>query len=230
MSVAGRFIGATGGREWEERVQDHLALHSVPVEVIPGGSRVFGLASLSGLQHQVDLTLRASDALVIVECKAYRSALPKNELLKFKAVTDDYYMSIGAALPKKPVIRIFGGPGEAGHELRRYAAYHGIVLIERRRWPVPVLIAEDGGWPNAPAMPAEEATSLARLCLPMQQTFARQPDGSYKTAAFPPASTIDAMLALHDRWSDWLWREVDAMSGTFEEMLGRRFRQFAYHA
>ncbi len=227
MSFAARFIGATSGRDWEERVQSHLALRSVPVEVLPGGYRVFGLTSLSGLQHQVDLTLGASDALVIAECKAYRKALPKNEILKFKAVTDDYYMSIGPALPKKPVIRIFGGPGDAGHELRRYAAYHGIVLIERSRWPVPVLISGYREWPAAPELPADEASSLARLCRPMQATYVRALDGSHTTKAFPSSIAIDAILALHDRWSDWLWREVDATAGAFEEMLERRFQPIA---
>ena len=223
LSVATRCIGTTGGREWEKRVQAHLALRSVPVEALPGGARVFGMASLSGLQHQVDLTLGASDALVIVECKAYRRGLPKNELLKFKAVTDDYYMSIGADLPNRPIVRLFGGPSDARHEVRRYAAYHGIVLIERSRWPVPFLISQNGWWTPTAGLPFDVAASLARLCRPMQQTLSRQPDGSYRISAFPSRIAVDAMLALHDRWSEWLWREVDAIPGWFEEMITHRF-------
>src|SRR5689334_199103 len=99
LALAGPHAGVTDGHTWEQCVYDQMALRSVPVECIPGGYKVFGFASQSGLHHQVDMVMGAIDAVVILECKAYRRALPKNDLLRFKAVTDDYYMALGASLP-----------------------------------------------------------------------------------------------------------------------------------
>ena len=74
------------------------------------------------------ITLSCTDAIVLAEWKAYRGVFPKNELLRFKAATDDYYMSLGTAGLSRPVFRIFGGIGIASDDLRRYAALHGIAL------------------------------------------------------------------------------------------------------
>lgn len=202
-------------------MQEHMALSSVPVDALPGAAKVFGMVSLSGLRHQVDLTLGTIDALIIVECKCYRGPLPKNELLKFKAVTDDYYMSIAVDMPRRPVVRIFGGPGDAQDDVRRYAALHGIVLIERQRWPVPVVLSWDGVSSNCPLPPIDHAASLAWMCRPTQRTLQRQSDGSYRMPAFPRPSALNDLLAIHDRWSDRIWRTIDAIPGAFEDMLAR---------
>ena len=85
--------GPVRGRLWEQRVADHLARHSVPSEPLPGGYSIFGHVSLSTLKHQIDGTLECTDAIVIGEWKAFRDKLPKNELLRFKAATDDYFMA-----------------------------------------------------------------------------------------------------------------------------------------
>jgi hypothetical protein len=214
LAFAGRYAGIADGRTWEQCVYDHMSLRSVPVETLPGGYTVFGFASLSELQHQVDLTMGACDAVVILECKAYRGALPKNELLRFKAVTDDYYMALGASVPRLPVIRIFGGPGVADRELRRYAALHGIVVIDEERWPVPFLVAD------AAIAARAETSSLARLCRPLQAVLPRDRDGGYRMAI--NSRGLDGLLDAHDRVSAWYWERLDARPGTFEDLLAAR--------
>jgi hypothetical protein len=221
LSFAAPQLSIAGGQDWEECVHEQMALQSVPVEVLSGGYSVFGFTSLSGLQHQVDLTLGASDAIVILECKNYRNALPKNELLKFKAVTDDYYMSLGPSLPRKPVFRVFGGPGDAARDLRRYAALHGIVLIDRGNWPVPFLVAHDGRSVGTP-LPATATSVLSNLFRPMQRALPRLANGGYQVGSLTASIVVDDLVAAHDRWSDWFWEQVDARPGSFEEMLGRR--------
>ena len=101
--------GPVRGRLWEQRVADHLARHGVPSEPLPGGYSIFGHVSLSTLKHQIDGTLECTDAIVIGEWKAFRDKLPKNELLRFKAATDDYFMALGNEAPSRPVVRIFAG-------------------------------------------------------------------------------------------------------------------------
>ena len=54
---------------------------------------------LSTLKHQIDGTLDCADAIVIADWKAFKDKLPKNELLRFKTATDDYFMAFGNGLP-----------------------------------------------------------------------------------------------------------------------------------
>jgi hypothetical protein len=105
---------------------------------MPGGIRVFGILPASGLRHQIDATIDCTDAHVIGEWKSYRGPVPKNEVLRFKAATDDLYEALIGCRVRWPIIRLFGVRGDASRELRWYAARHGIALIERSRWPAPV--------------------------------------------------------------------------------------------
>lgn len=204
-------IGATRGQVWEDAVAERLAERGIPVESVPGGYRVLGFISLSGLLHQVDSTLACSDAHVIAEWKAYRGTLPKNELLRFKAATDDYYMAFGAAGLSRPVFRLFGGIGEASCELRRYAAMHGIVLIERDRWPLPILASTECAWPGnrAGGPSVSEQIALAWGVRPMQRVICPHPSGGFLLPRPPSLARVDSVLRLHEYWSDRLWDDLD---------------------
>jgi len=80
-------VGPARGRRWEHRVADALADRGFPATAVPGGVEVHGVVPASGLGHQTDAAVTCGDALVIGEWKAYRSAVPKNEVLRCKAVT-----------------------------------------------------------------------------------------------------------------------------------------------
>jgi hypothetical protein len=69
----------------ERRVERYLAAKGVRRIQVFSGVRSLGSHSLSGLYHQIDATGRTREAAVIGELKAYRSWIPKNDLLRFKA-------------------------------------------------------------------------------------------------------------------------------------------------
>ena len=170
--------GPARGHQWEQRVAEYLAHHGLPVEALPGAFMVLGHASLSGLPHQIDGTIGCTDALVIGEWKAHQGSIPKNELLRFKAATDDYFMALGSAGPRRPVMRVFGGTGGASDELRAYGVLHGITLIEPTRWPAPVLASDDLLWqdqhsvgpsPSDRKIPAQGGPPI--LCHPLSSDF-----------------------------------------------------------
>lgn len=219
--------GARRGRVWEDAVAERLADRGIPVESVPGGYRVLGFVSLSGLAHQVDSTLACSDAIVLAEWKAYRGALPKNELLRFKAATDDYYMAFGAAGLSRPVLRLFGGIGGATYELRRFAALHGIALIEREWWPVPILVSSECDWPGGPAggPSANDQRALAWAVRPMQRVIHPHPSGGFLLPRPPSQARIDSVLHLHEQWSDQLWDDVDFELGDPERLLAQTQHQ-----
>src|SRR5688500_16957759 len=78
------------GAAFEARVRDHLNTIGLPNA---RGFRVFGRRSVSGLYHQLDEQTACHGAMVIGEWKAYRGAIPKNDLLRFKGATDDYWLA-----------------------------------------------------------------------------------------------------------------------------------------
>ncbi|MEY9582714.1 hypothetical protein ABIA15_001471 [Sinorhizobium fredii] len=208
---------AGGGRAFERRVERHLATMGVrPVEVF-SGVRSLGGHSLSGLYHQIDATGRTREAVVIGEWKAYRSSIPKNDLLRFKAATDDYWLQ-QHPYATSPVIRVFGGTGYASPALRRYAALWGICLITPDRWPAPILAAETTVWPET-APDRHARRHLTWLCRPINVIFEPQSEGGWLIPRPPPSAIIDHFLALHDHWSNRLWRRFDRGPGSFERWV-----------
>jgi hypothetical protein len=215
--------GAMRGTAWENRVADHLAFRGLPVEAMPGGCKIFGHASLSGLTHQIDGAIACPDALVVGEWKAHRGAIPKNEILRFKAATDDHYTAMADDIPAHPVMRVFGGAGRASRELRTYAALHGITVIDPEHWPAPLLAATHAGWPQRgqPVPPPDDRRTLAWLSRPMQQVLQPLPGGAFLFLSAPPPSRAASALDLHDHWSGRLWDAVDADDGWFEWLRAR---------
>lgn len=224
--------GPARGHQWEQRVAEYLAHHGVPVEALPGGFTVLGHASLSGLPHQIDGTIGCTDALVIGEWKAHRGPIPKNELLRFKAATDDYFMALGSAGPRRPVMRVFGGTGGASGELRAYGVLHGITLIEPTRWPAPVLASDDLLWQDQHSVgpSPSDRKSLAQAFRPLQDVLIPQAGGGFLVPRPLSRAQISATLLLHQLWSDRLWEAIDACPGRFEEMVARVLGQMEVRA
>jgi hypothetical protein len=192
---------AGDGRAFERRVERHLAATGVRAVEVFSGVHWLGSHSLSGLYHQIDATASTRDAVVIGEWKAYRGSIPKNDLLRFKAATDDYWLQLHS-YASAPVIRVFGGTGQASPALRRYAAQWGICLITPDRWPAPLLAAETTAWPAA-APDRLARRHLAWLCRPMNAVCAPQPDGGWLIPRPPtnPSSITSSPFTIIGRTS-----------------------------
>src|SRR6185295_6202400 len=119
------------GARFEQRVERDLVALGFPVRSIPGGVEILGTLPASGMRHQIDAEAWCCDCDVIAEWKAYLLPVPKNDLLLFKAKTDEIYEQLVARKPRRrPFVRAFGVAGDARPEARAYAARHGIILIE----------------------------------------------------------------------------------------------------
>jgi len=188
---------------------------------MPGGVRVFGVVPASGLRHQTDAAIECPDAHVIGEWKAYSGPVPKNEVLRFKAATDDLYDSLVELRPRLPVLRLFGVAGDASSQTRWYAARHGICLIERTRWPAPVLADQSLPWGGRPGPSLVDRRRLVWLSRPLQRVYPRLRDGSLRLPRRLPDAAVESLLAIHDHWSDHLWDLVEAHNGAFEDYVTR---------
>jgi hypothetical protein len=209
--------GAGDGRGFERRVERHLAAVGVRLVEVFSGVRSVGSQSLSGLYHQIDATGRTREAIVIGEWKAYRGSIPKNDLLRFKAATDDYWLR-QHPYATAPVMRVFGGIGYISPALRRYAAHSGICLVTTDRWPAPLLASTTTAWPDVgPDRLAQR--HLGWLTRPLNTVCAPQPDGSWTIPRPIPDSSVEYLLTLQDQWSDKMWRRFDARPGRFEQWL-----------
>jgi hypothetical protein len=219
--AATEVAGPLRGHHWERSIGDYLAARGIRTQTLPGGYSFLGHASLSGLAHQLDAAISCEDALVIGEWKAHAETVPKNDLLRFKAVTDDYFMGLRGASPRRPVMRVFGGTGRSTEDLRRYAAIHGIVLLDRQYWPSPVVSAGGALWDRHLGVgpTASDCRQLVWLARSMQQELRLQADGSYLLPRPPGSARLDAALRHHDYWSDRLWESVDSEPGCLESMM-----------
>jgi hypothetical protein len=220
LFVAAQGVPPSDGPALERAMVDRLHGDGIRLESIPGGSRLFGFASQSGLAHQLDLVVGLDTVDAIVEMKAHRGALPKNELLRFKAATDDYFIGLGHHVPTRPIHRVFGGQGRASRAMRRYAALHGIALVEGDRWPSSLLASDRVLWDPGEGPSLEERRSLATLVRPIQDVL-RPVRGGYLVSALPQAQSFEAILDLQDDWSLRLWAELDSGLVDLDLALGR---------
>ncbi len=194
--------GPARGWRWEERIADALTMRGFPARSVAGGVHVHGTLPASGLRHQVDGEITCTDALVIGEWKAYRGPVPKNEMLRFKAVTDDLYDEMASRRePRRPVLRLFGVAGDGSRELRWYAARHGIALVEQSRWPAPVLADPRVHWPTGSGPTEIDRQRLAWLSRPLQHVYPRNADGRLTWPRPIPNAAVQSLLDMHDRWS-----------------------------
>lgn len=207
----------------ERRIRNYLEATGLPNA---SGFRVFGRRGISGLYHQIDEQTDCGQATVIGEWKAYRGQIPKNDLLRFKAVTDDYWLAMNRHAGV-PTVRIFGGTGNVTDSMRTYAAQWGIILITPDRWPVPALCDLELLWASQdlPYPHAVDVRALTSLIRPLDQVIQPRPDGSWRLHPIPTAPQLASRLDLWRFWSEqaWAWWD-DAAPGRFDWLLEHRTR------
>jgi hypothetical protein len=217
---------AGDGAGLERRIRAHL---DATGESNPHGFRVFGRRSLSGIYHQLDEQTRCSRAAVVGEWKAYTGQIPKNDLLRFKAATDDYWLS-PSTRRDRPLMRIFGGTGTVTPAMRVYAAQWGIILITPDRWPIPTLIDPDLLWApgDLPAPAPRDVRALATITRPLNDILAPAPHSGWQVPPMPTAADLATRFQLWQTWSDraWAWWD-DQVPARFDWLLETRTGQAA---
>jgi len=209
------------GEAWETVARTALARRGARFEQIPGGATLFGFASASGLPHQLDAVIRVEDAFVVLELKAHAGTVPKNDLLRFAAATDDFVFGLGSEFPALPVYRILATLGQVSIGMRRFAALRGIGMIERGRWPSMVLSAPSVVWPEADGRPTDrDREQIGRLVRPVQAVL-RSVGAQYLYDPGLAQRTIVVLLALEDDWSNRLWVAVETRTQTLWHMGDR---------
>jgi hypothetical protein len=200
---------AGDGVAFERRVRDHLDTVALSHGT---GFRIFPRRSTSGIYHQLDEEITCAQACVVGEWKAYTGQIPKNDLIRFKSATDDYWLA-HTTRRDQPVVRIFGGTGSVTEAMRAYAAQWGIIRIVPDRWPIPTLcdpelLSSPGRLDPPSQLDRRALTSLAR---PLNTVLELQQDRSWRIPAVPTPADLDGRLQLWEQWSDraWGWWDDD---------------------
>lgn len=213
--------GQTGdGAGFERRIRRHLDAAGLPNA---SGFRIFGRRSLSGIYHQIDEQTSCKQAGVIGEWKAYTGQIPKNDLLRFKAVTDDYWLAPGTRRDQ-PLVRVFGGTGSVTPAMRVYAAQWGIILITPDVWPIPALLDPELVWGPGdltPPTPGNRA-ALATLIRPVQHIMQQQIDGSWRIPSIPAHADLASRFQLWQTLSDRAWTWWDEQPARFDWLMDTR--------
>lgn len=158
------------GRALEDDVRDLMVRRSIRSDHVPGGYTLLGVGSASGLWHQIDLEAQLDDAILIGELKAYRGSLPKNDLLCFAAASDDLFLGATRRVGRVPIFRVLAGTFSSSERERRYAAIHGILLVEPGVVPAPLLADASMPMPqDFVPIPDCERAAIASLARPMQE-------------------------------------------------------------
>ena len=105
-------------------------------------------------------------------------------------------------------MRVFGGPGRASYELRRYAALHGIIMLDSSLWPVPVLATDEFAWPVPLAGPPHTDRHLLAWGGRAWQTVMKPLRDGFFVEVAPAAARVDSFLRMHEYWSDELCKAL----------------------
>jgi hypothetical protein len=209
------------GLAFERRVRAHLGRAGLPNS---GGFSVFGRHSMSGLYHQLDEQTRCERVLVVGEWKAYTGQIPKNDLLRFKAATDDYWLA-ESTRRDTPIMRVFGGTGRVTDAMRAYAAQSSIILVTPDRWPVPTLCDPDLLWSagELESPPRVDTRAMATLASPLSDVLRPCPDGSWWMPRISSPVDLATRFAVWRHWSDraWSWW-IDDSPARFERLMDAR--------
>lgn len=189
------------GDRWERNVASSLRAAGARVGQLPGTSMPFGFRSMSGLPHQLDLAASVLGALFLLEMKAHRRVVPKNDLLRFVAASEDCYLGLGPYTPSQPLYRVLVSIAPAAASARLYAAVRGVGIIDGALWPAPVLASSRLTWPDGTLPPApEERAALNELVRPMQADYVVR--ASSAAVRYASVSRMAWAVRLQQEWSE----------------------------
>lgn len=200
------------GDRWERNVASSLRAAGAHVGQLPGTCMPFGLRSMSGLPHQLDLAASALGAVFLLEMKAHRRVVPKNDLLRFVAASEDCFLGLGPYTPSQPLYRVLVSIAPAAAPARLYAGVRGVGIIDGTLWPAPVLASSRLTWPEGTLPPTpEERAALNELVRPMQADYVVR--ASSAAVRFASSLRTGWAVRLQQEWSE----RADQAAGAWGE-------------
>ena len=204
---------AQGGHVWQNWAYQTLMSSGARVTQGPGTLSLFGYQSASGVNHEIDAA-GIGDVALVIEAKDHQYGISKEHIDSFHGRTLDYFEGAVQHGFAWDIYRMMWSAKAIDHQLQRYAARLGIMLIEQGRVPIPVLLAAADSWNATEWLNDQylgELVSLGeRACRPLS---AKKVD-YYLVHEHPLNLWVERDLEdlkyLHDtasqQWLDWMDR------------------------
>jgi hypothetical protein len=171
--------------------------------------------SASGFAHEVDAATRSVETITHWELKHLTAQLEKNELLVFNAKGMDFFYGSDEFFAAIPMLRFLLSGWTVGERSRAYATLWGIMLVEPRRFPLPLLYEAVARGAHVCLSPGGRDSIRGKLpwaCRPLQKVLNELGcwgNGMSLTCAGPKATRrVQEVLAMQDTFgstvSDYL--------------------------
>lgn len=169
------------GRQWERTVADLLWRPGLHRRQGAGQTTLFGVASASGVPHELDASASGWAGCLLIECKSRGDGLGKADVSVFTDKTFDFYCASLPPAAEEQWWQLMVSAALVHQNIRRFCIHKGLILCEPERLPLPVLLRA-AGRPVAdqylPEMQLQEVVRLGeRGLLSMQERWKQTPSG-----------------------------------------------------
>ena len=127
------------GHTFQRAVGDLLRRPGLRSVQHAGLHTLWGLRSASGAAHELDAAARGGRTAYLVEAKATHY-IGKSDLAVFEQKVTDYYFGRWQTVADHRWWSILASAGDVSDAARRVACHRSIVLVDRQRLPLPVLV------------------------------------------------------------------------------------------
>jgi hypothetical protein len=195
------------GHSFQRAVADLLRRPGLRCVQHAGFHTLWGLRSASGAAHELDGAARGARAAYLVEAKA-TNHVDKADLAVFEQKVTDYYFSRWQTVADHRWWSLLASAGEVSDATRRVASHRSIVLIDRQRLPLPVVLHHATHRNARGTLPDQLCSEVARLApralSALQQRYVPDVHGNCLRMSPRPYTSeeIDDLLWLQDELTE----------------------------
>lgn len=225
--------GPERGRAFEAALYAFIEGRGMHLTERAGSRTLCDAASASGLRHESDAVIVATDIIIHVETKHLGHEVSKNDLMIFNQKGLDFMMSGATPIRTRPLYRIFLSGGSLSREARCFALLWGIIVVEPELLPLPVLHWLAGSSFIDRSDRARHAERVWRdvpvFVAPLQERVRRLPSCLEADLETLSRSRIERCLEdLQSSYGDCWWRELDFvdpcwLETIYDELSSRAF-------
>jgi len=150
------------GHTFQRAIGDLLRRPGLRTVQHAGLLTLWGQRAASGAAHELDAGARGSRTAYLIEAKA-TNHIGKADLAVFEQKLTDYYFGRWQTVADHRWWSILSSAGDVSEAARRLACHRGIVLVDGRRLPLPVLLHHATHHDAVGMLPDQLCAEIARL-------------------------------------------------------------------
>jgi hypothetical protein len=205
------------GRAWERTVAGFMHRPGFTRRQGPGSLTLFGSASASGVQHEIDGAADSRRGSLIVECKATANGISKGDAALFHCKVMDFYQKKIITTSREKWWRVLCGTTPTPMPVRATALSLNLLICDPGRLPLAVLMraaSQPAADMHLPEQLLQEIVRLGERALCPQQE-------RWPYSHLEQQITFNPMHWNESDISDLLWLE-DELSGCLLDLYNKQ--------